>query len=430
MSPDTTAVEKLVVSSVTKLRKRIEFKDWLAGQSATDGDLVVLNNSFIYRDKSSIKTRKNSQFIGLKVEAGKLADSPLVVAVDDFNSDFKLVSAKSENFPKTEGLSSAIIRELKTLGQLVFVLIGEIKDQAHETELNHAYASSLRFDPSSTGTSIEEKKNDHLIVISQLLDPESAWNEIEEKIQRDLSDDEAVESLSQSFAVSFERLKIEAISKLVLPTSGTIAPKNTFMTRVGVALAEQRKLYDQALAKYENDGRNPVHLNEVLRIAYNFADDALKVLHLLVSVGDLKAVLLWSTVEEHFAVAHAFKSLPWNKSTKKASLSKYQEVISGARNRAFHNLLAFDRTIESDLAGVSINARTLTLFPAHGRRKGTVPFDYEDRELVEVLSELTLAPETSVSLDFWKRNSEVMRCVEVLITRTEEALGLLNRVRN
>ena len=173
-----------------------------------------------------------------------------------------------------------------------------------------------------------------------------------------------------------------------------------------------------------------MHLNEVLRIAYNFADDAIKILQLMVSVADLKGVVLWSTLKQHFDVAEAFRALPWTKSDKKPSLKRYQEIINGARNRAFHNLLAFERTIEANLEGVKVNARRLTLMPAHGRSKGDVAFDYEDREMVEVLTELTRAPETTVPLDFWKKNAVVMESFENLLKRIEDVLWLLNRARD
>ena len=427
MKPDTAPIEKLIASSVGKLAKRSEFTEWLGNQTPADEDLVVINNSFIFRDKTSIKTRKNSQFLCLRVAGGKLGAAPLVADSGDFNLDFKLLVAKSKNLPKTELLGPRVTSELKGLGQLVFVLIGEIKDQSRSRELGHSYAVELRFDPGAAGSSVQEFDGNRRLIVNQLLDPETAWNEIEAQVKDEVK--EGLEALSESFAIAFEKLREETTSKLQLPKPGTAASKASFVSKLREALAEQRKLYDQALAKYQEEGRNPVHLNEVLRIAYNFADDALKVLKLLVSIADLKAIALWCTIDEHFALATAFRNLPWGKTSKKPSLSKYHDVISGARNRAFHNLLAFDRTIESDLAGVAINARSLTLLPAYGRRKGTVPFDYEDRELVEVLSELTLAPETTVSLDFWKRNADVMSCFENLIVRTEEALGLLNKTR-
>ncbi|MBX6765467.1 MAG: hypothetical protein IRY88_17640 [Rubrobacteraceae bacterium] len=110
-------------------------------------------------------------------------------------------------------------------------------------------------------------------------------------------------------------------------------------------------------------------------------------------------------------------------------MEEYRKIIGGARNRAFHNLLAFDRTIEADLKGLDVKARRLTLLPAHGSRKKTVPLDYEDREMVEILAELTRAPEAAVPFNFWQKNAVVMESLEKLLERTGEALWALNKAR-
>jgi hypothetical protein len=422
-------IERVITGAIDNLRRHPDFSNWFNAQSPGNDDLVVINNSFIYRDKSLIKTTKNKQYLCLKVKDGKPQEEVFVIKPADFNSDFKLLSAKSGNLPAAEPLSEAIENELGRLGQLVFVLMGEIKDEPRSVSVNHSYASELRFDPAATEVApVSMADGTKQIIVRQLLDPEAAWKEIESTVKADLGD--GSKNLADEFAVAFEKLRNEAVSKLHLPNPSASKSESSFIARLRRAVSDQRKLYDEALKKCGKEGgRNGMHLNEVLRIAYNFSDDALKVLQLLVSVSDLKAVLLWCTICEHFDVAAAFRNLPWTKSTKKPSLSRYQEIINGARNRAFHNLLAFDRTIESDLHGMSISARSLTLLPAHGRRKAHVAFDYEDRELVEVLTELTLSPETAVSMDFWKRNAHVMQTFESLLAKMEESLWQLNKAR-
>lgn len=422
-------IEKVITEAVERLMQRAEFSNWFGAQTPANDDVIVINNSFIYRDKSLIKTTKNDQYLCLKIKDSKPQEEVLVAKPSDFNSDFKLLSAKSGNLPTTEPLGKAIENELGRLGQLLFVLMGEIKDEPRSVPINHSYATELQFDPAATKAAVAGVvAGSRRIIVHQLLDPEAAWKEIESTVEIDLGDDG--KNLADKFATAFEKLKNEAVSKLQLPNPGASKSESSFIARLRQAVSDQRKLYDEALKKCDKEGgRSGVHLNEVLRIAYNFSDDALKVLQLLVSVSDLKAVLLWCTIREHFDVAAAFRNLPWTKSTKKPSLSRYQEIINEARNRAFHNLLAFDRTVESDLHGISIGARSLTLLPAHGRRKAHVAFDYEDRELVEVLTELTLAPETAVSMDFWKRNAHVMQTFESLLAKMEEALSQLNKAR-
>lgn len=428
MKLGTRQVAKMIQDSVKQITDRQAFDDWLKKEKATDGDVVVINNSFIYR-KPLIKTSKNDQYLCLKVKRGQADTKNVFVGrPGDLDSDFRLFRAKSANLPKLESLDEALEREMGRLGRLVFVLIGELQDVPAAVPVNHAVVKELKFNPSAGSEADLEDAGGgkKFIVINQLTDPESAWNTVKPELQQKVGSD--LSRLEAAFGVAFERLQDEARLRLVLPSKTTSKTGTSFIARLRESVSEQRSLYEAALQKWPSGGATAdAHLREAMRIAYNFADDAIKVLQLLVSVADLKAVLLWCTVKEHFDVAEAFRNLPWTKSDKKPSLERYREIIAGARNRAFHNLLAFDRTIEADLEGVDVKARRLTLLPAYGRRKTTVPFDYEDREMIEILAELTRAPEVAVPFNFWKKNAVVMESFERLLERTEEALWALNR---
>lgn len=430
---DVRRVEKVITEEVESLTQTTGFSKWLVDQSPANDDLIVFNNSFIYRDKPLIKTTKNEQYLCLKTKDSTLQMEVFVVKAGGVDTDFKLFRAKSRNLPGLEPLGQAIDSELGRLGQLLFVLIGDITDVPSSVRINHRYAAELYFDPPSTdeieaAAVVDVINGTRRITVHQLRDAEAAWKEIESTVQTALGEDS--ESLATEFATAYEKLKKEAVSKLQFPSPGASMSESSFIARLRQAVADQRKLYDEALERCEREGAlTGLDLNEVLRIAYNFAGDALKALQLLVCLSDLKAVLLWCTIRDHFDVADAFKSLPWTKNAKKPSLKGYYEIISGARNSAFHNLFEFDRSIESDLHGVSIGARSLTLLQAHGRGKSHVALDYEDRELVQVLAELTRAPETAVSMDFWKRNSQVMKAFEGLLAKMGESLSLINMVR-
>ena len=298
--------------------------------------------------------------------------------------------------------------------------------------MNHSSVKFLRYDPTGDSLSLQNSDDGSKIaIVNQLTDPAKAWRELMTLLQE--QDDDNISSLEPAFAEAFEKLQNETRKLLIMPKSGTTKKDETvtLLSQFRTSVSKQHKLYVNALEEYikKRSGAD-AYLRDVMRIAYNFADDAIKVLELLVSISDLKAVLLWSTIKEHFDIAEAFRNLPWTKSNKKASLERYREIISGARNRAFHNLLAFDRTVEANLQGVEIKAKRLTLFPAYGRRKTSISFDYEDREMVEVLSKLTRAPETMVNLDFWKKNEKVMDCFKKLLAATEDALWLLNTARS
>jgi len=431
MNKNFKTLKTMIQSSVKGVIATEAFKAWFQDAKARDGDLIILNNSFIYR-KPLIKTSKNEQYLCLKVKASKPSTSDLfVVKPGEINSDFKLFSGKSQNLPDLTPLDEAVNQEVRRIGSLVFVLIGELQEAECTEPINCSPFQELKYDPTASHTHVQNTDNGRkVLVVNQLTDPETAWNAIKKALAKQVSN--GLLCLETAFAESFEKLREKARKRLILPKPGTKRPKNgvTLLSHFHSSVKQQRQFYSKAVSQYRKGGtQSDVHLREAMRIAYNFAEDAIKVLELLVSVADLKAVLLWCTIKEHFNIAEAFRNLPWPKTRKKPSLEAYKEIISGARNRAFHNLLALDRTVEVDLEGVQIAARRLTLFPPYGRRKSHIPFDYEDRETVQVLSELTCAPEAPVPLEFWKKNEVVMERFEELLAATEEALWIVNSVR-
>ncbi|MEM0498379.1 MAG: hypothetical protein QW781_02655, partial [Methanothrix sp.] len=266
---------------------------------------------------------------------------------------------------------------------------------------------------------------------NQLNNPEEAWNIIKAKLESSTSD--PLESECEKiFKFKFRSLQERARIKLDISKISNREQDESFIRRISKSVHQQRISYENALSKLSpSTDPTGVNMREVLRIAYNFADDAIKILKLLVSVADLKAVILWCTLKEHFEVAKQFKELgELTKNTGgKPSVKAYKETISNARNRAFHDLLDFDRTIEVDLHNVNFKARRLTLLPPYKQRKNFIAFDYEDREIVEVLSELARAPEVALPSEFWKRNLLVMQAFENLLEATEKTLLVLHRAK-
>lgn len=429
MTKSRSAVRDLIEKGADAITKATAFSEWFSTEAPKGEGLIAINNSFIYRDL--VETSKNANYLCVSLQEGKILTQPLLVAKPrSFNPDFKFFKSTSKTKPETESLETALKSELEGLGQLLFVLIGQIEDVPWEVSIDHRYAGILKFDPSTkqTGTIASFGDGERCVLVNELLDPEAAWSEIQLAVQDELGDE--VEGFQAAFAAAFDNLQQEARSRLHLPSVDSPNSQSSFLGRVRESVSKQRRLYEDALGEaLRSKSADDHHLNEVLRIAYNFAEDAVKVLTLLVSVCDLKGVILWCTLHRHFELAEAFRALPWARIKGKASLGQYKKVVNGARNRAFHNLLGFDRTLVSDLTGVTIKARSLTLLPAYERRKSYTSFDYVDRELVEVLSELTLAPETAVSMEFWNRNADVMAKFEGLLEATEDALWTLNAAR-
>ena len=79
-------------------------------------------------------------------------------------------------------------------------------------------------------------------------------------------------------------------------------------------------------------------------ISYNFADGARALIGLVVGICDLKPLIFWLTIASQFELAERFGELPFALVGKaKPSLDRNRNVISGARNRAFHDLFSFGR---------------------------------------------------------------------------------------
>ena len=143
------------------------------------------------------------------------------------------------------------------------------------------------------------------------------------------------------------------------------------------------------------------------------------------SVCDLKPIILWMTLSAHHNLSEAFRCLPRSRDQNKPSLSNYREIIHGARNRAFHNLLPFGQSIQVDLDGINIKAKRLRLFSEYKMKSENV-FDFEDKQLVEILTEFTRADEKYVTSDFWKRNNDVMLATAQLVAAVSDAIKTLN----
>ncbi len=419
----------LVGDELTAITKTGEFRAWFEKErSSSEKDLVVFNNSYVFRDSLKTTTAKSPKYLCVNCKA--LGRSPLPVRVIEppgFNSDYKHLREEQANRYATTDIVQALQAESRELGRLVFLFIGELDESiTMSVPIKHKRVVELEFNPAATkGVDIvavgSESKR---VLVHDLSDPESVWTALCSALASEPAAE--VDSLEKPLADAFEKLQHQAHAAIRLPMAGTAVPTNTLLSRFRGAVAGQRQLYENALAECDQGKKQDgAPFREVLRISYNFADDLLKLLPLLVSVCDLKPCVLWLTIEGHHALAGAFRRLPWTKSKKKPSLERYRDIIAGARNRVFHTLLAFDRSVVVNLEGVDIGAKRLTLLHPHQQRKSALTLDYRDRGMVDALSELTRSQETSVPSGFWVRNLDVIRTFEDLLKRTENALGTL-----
>jgi hypothetical protein len=289
--------------------------------------------------------------------------------------------------------------------------------------------NDMRFDPTNSAVvSIEEESS---IVVNSLSDPESIWRALEDAARAaGKIDDSLPTDLESPFAAAFDTLQHQAYSVVRLFESNLDDTAETILLRIVRSLSAEVASYDRAMDQCQGELlRDPQSYSDVLRIAYNFASNVGKILSLIVSICDVKPLLLWSTIYEHFTLAQEFRQLPWAKSNKKASLSRYRDIIGGARNHAFHDMISLDRSIEVDLAGLSLQARRMRIFSPYGRKSSGNYLEYEDQELAELLGQFTRAPESAVPPAFWRRNARVMHAFYDLLVASNSTLSSAHALR-
>jgi len=406
---------RAAVAAVTKQR---EFVKWLKDEKVGEG-LVLLNNSFIFRQK--LKTVKSDLYLGIPTRtSSNLGLSHVVVARGiAFNSDFKFVDLKGMKKLDVEEIDAAIDQQLGQLGSIVMVLIGEVLDNVvTRAPIGHSLFSELELNPAATAILTIRDKT---VQIKSVLDEEAIWIELEKAYGTDLPSD-----LAQPIASALDRIRKDHYAVLRLPGESTVSRPliESFVDALRQNLSRYKLAWTQCKGQMDVD---PAEFNDVLRIAYNFATDAVLVIRLLVSICDLKPIVRWCTLDEWFRLAESFRDLPWTRTKDKHSLDDYQLTVSNARNRAFHRLLPIDNTLRVELEGTKLGRVTLRLFPEYAARSSEETLDYEDRALVELLTDFTRVSERSVSSQFWRRNITVMEATVELLSRTSTALKLLAR---
>jgi len=392
------------------------FRSWLASERPETGDYVIVNNSFVFRD---VKTVKSDLYLCLVVgENGKIKPEPKIASGIRLNSDFRRFSGHSRNLHLTD-LDRAVSNQISNVGQILLVLIGQVKDTVVLREpVNHESFGTISWDPS---ISDQVYISGDYVAVREVHDEGSIWQAIEEHFQSMGQD--VPSGLREAIGIALDKLQEQAIAEVEIPPFGTSLGSGVTDAIVRV-LREQRDHYHKALTSYTS-GKEPSALNEVLRVAYNFASDAIGYIRLIVSICDLKPIVLWGTIAEHYALSEGFRELPWTRSRNKPSLRNYQLTISDARNSTFHDLFPFRKTLRIPLPDDALQGVELRLFSEHMRKKDN-QLTYRDKELVDILTEFTRARERRVSDHFWRQNLQVMDATIALFAKTGDFLKVLH----
>ncbi len=346
----------------------------------------------------------------------------------NMNKNFNLYSSKmpNESLPNLEPLSAIVESEIENIGHIVFALIGYIQEGVVLSEkFQHANITEIVWDSA---------RNDLFFIDGSTLCINDANNE--DSLWRSLTnycDQSGIEynedKLKQEFGSVLLKLQKKAEARLQLPDKKD--KKWQGLTDAIVKeLKKQRIDYGVALSKCKgNPDLDSNAFNQLLRISYNFASDALPYLRLIISICDLKPIVLWGTIGEHYLLSEAFRSLPWARAKHKESLKGYRDIIGDARNKAFHNIFPFQKSLILALPPGSLQNAELRFFTEYGGRKNGNMLSFQDKELVDILLEFTRARHFLAAADFWERNISVMDRMIDLFEATSRILKNIYTIR-
>ena len=403
-------IEKIQNSEIKQLN--LEDADDSLGQ-----DLIVFNNSFMYRDK--LKTAKSDKYLGLLRTPPKSENDIVVVIPNNtINSDWKFISFKSGNYPTVIPLKKSINESREQFGKIAFILIGNFGELSQPSiNISLENIKRVMFDSS---VEVIEINND-TVAANPTNDDRVIWEGLISSIQLD---EIKQKKYKQVFLGKLTELRKELILPLEIPDKLSDL-ENTFLDVITNKLQNEITQYEQSLIEWLSDSSDQVNYNNILRIAYNFSDDAVKLLRLIISVSDLKPLLFWMTIFSQYKLKSEFDKLSWE-STTKPSLNEYDGLIKGARNSRFHNLFNVKNTVSVELNGINLRALNFTLFSEYiGRGQTNNVFEYEDKQLIDVLSEFTRTSEKTVSEEFWSQNLQVMKATLILVNDICDSLKLL-----
>jgi hypothetical protein len=416
-------VAQAINKAVGRVLSSGPYRAWAGTERIRPGDLVILNNSFLYRDGLTTRAKSDKYLARLADVNGQPQPPTVVISSSRIISQFKRVSSHAGVQPQKVGLDDAIKDEVSELGTIVFALVARVApDEPASVRFAFGKLAELRYEPAQKETA---KFQDPHLSLNSLEDIDSLWSAVRKVLAA--SGGKADAELEEHFEEGLASLQ-EAAGRPV-DLNDVTAGAGSILFDVVTRIDQQVKAYKQALAVHKGKPQALEPINDLLRIAYNFADGAKALLTLVVGISDLKPLLFWLTIDEQSELADRFSELPFALVGKaKPSLERYRSVISAARNRAFHDFFAFARPFHVDLPGEAFRSPELRLFRQF--RSSAPALEFRDRQLVELLEGLSRTPESPVPLGFWEKNQGVMESVANLTRAVQKALVLVSRSRH
>ena len=416
--PGIKLIGQAVLAKVELVLASDAYAAWPEATSIGPGDLMVINNSFLFRGARA--TTKSDKYLAIVADSKGVLDSdPQVIAASRINSQFKRIHSSQVARYSPQNLDTAIAAELPSIGTIVMALVGRIGEaEAAEVGLDGPGSlRALRFEPHQAA---HVEVLSEAIALNSLVNLDASWSATKTSLIGEGLDAAKAE---EGFESAFHGLQ-EATARTVDPLDVSDTGPS-ILSEVSRRMSDQVKAFATTLLQYRTRPQDGDIYNELLRISYNFADGALAFLNLMVGICDLKPIIFWLTVFEQIDLAHLFGQLPFALVGKgKPSLERYRSVIADARNQAFHDLFGFDHPFRVSLPNDALRSPELRLFREYNRRNDSI-LNFEDKTLIELFAALSRTPERPVPLGFWDKNEQVMRAVAEVVEALRAALVLV-----
>lgn len=405
-------VEDIVKARVEESLDIDSIKNAVDFENLDKGDRLVFNNTFLLRKR--VPTNKSDLYLGIE---SKKDDDVIKVFKNENgqNKDVKIFDSRANSITDIE-LSKAIDRELEDLGFMIFILVEEVQSGGtFKQKICKSQADYIKLNPEQEDLVIIE---DGIISVQNTIERQDIWREIK---QVELVEEDDWIDFRDKLNDSLEKIEKKAFDEITISPS-EIQSENTILTSLIAALEKYQHNYREALNLYKKGEEE--ELNTMLRISHNFSNDVIDFLRLLVSICDLKPLVLWCTLPRYIEIAQAFNEVPTMSSLNKASLGEYKATVGNARNQSFHDTFKFDKDIKVNLPDQSISNPKLRIFSEYNR-KNSNELQYEDKELVKVLLEFTRSKFVQTPDNFWEKNLEVIGSMINLLEDTQSTLHTL-----
>jgi hypothetical protein len=244
-------IYRAVCQEVARILGSQTFQEWKERESLQIGDLIVFNNSFLYRENLS-GTSKSKKYLCVTLDSD---GEPAVLEVSGrINSTFKRISVRqAEKYNKHE-LRPSIAEELENLGTIVFSLVGRIgEDQPASVPLPSSTGlTELRYEPEQQNVADVRSS---AVLVNRLDDIDVVWQAIARKLEESETGDS--DELAECFEKSFGELR-EAAGRPI-DTEDISANASSILGEVVTGIQEQVSAYDEALTIHLKDPTTSKH---------------------------------------------------------------------------------------------------------------------------------------------------------------------------